>query len=205
MGWSSLSTDAHRASVAEAVLLLVTTPERAAAIVGDLVEGEDVRAGWRFWADLSSVALAFFFRGFSAAPLRSLWFLAVGFVLWFVIYLLLRIAGAAAGLQPLDIGLLDCGRLSGLAFVYLAVTLALSNFLAGAALSFASRAEGLNGCTPLAMFWAVSALVLPILDWASASGSSDCTVLYLTALPFLYVAPLLFGGALMRGARAAAG
>ena len=40
---------ARRAAVAERLLLLVQTPERVAAVIGDLVESAEARSAWRFW------------------------------------------------------------------------------------------------------------------------------------------------------------
>jgi hypothetical protein len=185
-----------RVSFAEGLLSLVTSKDRAASIAGDLAEEAGSRCGVWFWVDLLSVALALFSQAFRLAPWRSSWLIVSGLILWFVLYTLLRALGALLGLHALDTSCEDCGTLSVSAYVYFAVTLVVSNFLAGLVMGWRSRVGRPNACTPLAVFWVVSAIVAAVVDAMLVSGTGYCSIVYLIGLPLLYVAPLLYGGAI---------
>lgn len=79
--------------------------------------------------------------------------------------------------------------------LYLAATLALSSLLTGLALGRRTAANGVNAAAPLAMFWAASAVVLPLWDYLAGVGSWYCTFVYMLGLPTLYLMPLIGGGA----------
>jgi hypothetical protein len=49
---------ARRAALAERLLLLVETPERVAAVIGDLVESAEARSRWRFWRSVLGTAVS---------------------------------------------------------------------------------------------------------------------------------------------------
>jgi hypothetical protein len=49
---------ARRAALAERLLLLVETPERVAAVIGDLVESAEARSRWRFWRSVAGTAVS---------------------------------------------------------------------------------------------------------------------------------------------------
>lgn len=49
---------ARRAAAAERLLLLFETPERVAAVIGDLVESAEARSRWRFWRSVLGTAVS---------------------------------------------------------------------------------------------------------------------------------------------------
>ena len=49
---------ARRAALAERLLLLIETPQRVAALVGDLVESAEARSRWRFWRAVLGTAMS---------------------------------------------------------------------------------------------------------------------------------------------------
>ncbi len=188
-----------RAAVAEEVLALLTSRERAGAVAGDLAEEAGRRGRIWFGCALLGVALALFASAFGASRARVLWLFVSGFVAWFAIYAAVRTAGAALGVQPLTPAVTDPFAAAWPVQLYLAATLALSGVLAGAALGARAPHGGLNACAPLAMFWVCAALVLPVLDLVAGTATWYCTLLYVLGLPLMYVLPLVGGGAL--GAR----
>jgi hypothetical protein len=191
-----------RAALAEEVLALLTGRSRAQAIAGDLAEEAGRRGPLWFCRALLGTGLALFASALGARRGRMLWLLASGLVCWFAIYLIVRAAGAVAGLQPVVLPIPDAVPRPWPVQVYLAVTLAASGLLAGAALGMRARAHGVNAAAPLAMFWAFAALVLPILDLFAGTATWYCTLFYLFGFPLVYMLPLLAGGAL--GARVTA-
>lgn len=60
----------HDAHVAEWILALVTTRDRAASIVGDLAEREAARGGVWFWFSVFRAAASFLWRGIAEHPAR---------------------------------------------------------------------------------------------------------------------------------------
>ena len=62
----------HKDRIAEWILRLVTTPERAATTVGDLMESAGQHGGFWFWSNLVQTALAMLWNSFAAEPGRFL-------------------------------------------------------------------------------------------------------------------------------------
>jgi hypothetical protein len=186
-----------KASLAEELLSLLMTEERAESIVGDLAE-EARREGrvW-YWCSVAGVSSAMFFKAFGGARTRTLGFLVAGFALWLAFYTLIRVVGAVVGLAPL-IAATGSGAQAWATYLYLAATLALSSFCAGLALGPRTVAEGVNATAPLAMFWAAAAVVLPVLDCIQGTASWNCLLVYVAGVPALYMLPLLAGGAFVR-------
>lgn len=192
----------HKGLIAENILSLTTPRERAVSIAGDLVEESAGRGLAWFCTTLAGVAMALFFAAFGAARKQTVWLLARGLVVWSLVYAGVRIAGALAGIQPL---VTDDGSFESLApalQLYLAATLMLSSVLTGILLGGAATANGLNAVMPLAVFWALAAILAPLMDLVAGTATWYCTVLYLLGLPLCYLMPLLAGGALA-GRRAA--
>ena len=200
MGCSYLDSRVSKASLAEALLGLVTSPDRAEAIAGDLVEqmGRGRVDRCRFVLHLSGVAFALLLAGIGAARVRTVWLFASGLVLWFLLYGLIRATGALLGVHPFDSAGLDCLARPLSASLYLAAALLVSNFLTGVALGSRAPAGGLNGSVPLAAFWSLFTLAAPAAAAVTASATWHCTLYYLLGLPLLYVAPLLYGAAVAR-------
>jgi hypothetical protein len=165
--------------------------------VGDLAEEAQHRGRLWFWRSLLGVAVAMFFNAFGCARARTLGSFAAGFVLWCAVYAGIRVLGALFGLQPLaPAGLADGAAWSS--EVFLAAALIVSSFCTGLLLGLRTAASGLNACTPLAMFWAAAAVILPVADCLGGTASWRCTALSLLGLPLLYMLPLLAGGACSR-------
>ena len=81
----------RKADVAESMLSLVGSPERARSFVGDLMEEPDRGAGW-FWQSVTRLWFAMLGRDLMTAPIAMALYCAVG---WFV-YMLLSLAMAFA-------------------------------------------------------------------------------------------------------------
>jgi hypothetical protein len=62
----------RRDTIAEWILATVTEPERAATIVGDLLEAPATREGARFWFPVLRSAGSLLWGGFAAGPRRML-------------------------------------------------------------------------------------------------------------------------------------
>ncbi|HEX7080353.1 MAG TPA: hypothetical protein VF329_05015 [Gammaproteobacteria bacterium] len=190
-----------RAFIAEEILALSTPPERAATIAGDLVEEARARGLAWFCAALAGVSLAMFARGFGLARGLTLRLLAVGLAGWFAVYVLVRVAGAALGLEPLLIPIDDPAALPPATLAYLGGTLMLSSFVTGLAFGFRPARNGSSPVMPLAMFWSTTAVVAPLADAWAGTATWFCTMIYLLGVPACYVLPLLAGGvAARRGA-----
>jgi hypothetical protein len=74
----------RNSNIAQLILSLATTPDRAATTVGDLLEEADTRGSLWFWSSVLRTACSLCWRDFFSAPLRMLWlglrgFLAVSF------------------------------------------------------------------------------------------------------------------------------
>jgi hypothetical protein len=186
----------RKALLTEEFLCLITSRERAESIAGDLVEEAGTRGIVWLGAALASVAFALFFSAFGAARSRTLWLFGRGLLVWGLLYVVVRFVGAMIGIQPLLMPSTDYAALSPGVQVYLASTLILAAFLTGLVLGGRRTSNGLNAATPLAMFWALSVVVAPLMDLAAGTATWYCTFLYLLGLPLCYLFPLLAGGAL---------
>jgi hypothetical protein len=58
----------RKAQIAELILSLFTSRDRAASTVGDLMENALGHGGWWFWSGVSRTALSLFWSSFSAEP-----------------------------------------------------------------------------------------------------------------------------------------
>lgn len=58
----------HKDRIAEWLLILVTSRERAASIVGDLVESADTQGSVWFWSSVLRATASLLWRGFAANP-----------------------------------------------------------------------------------------------------------------------------------------
>ncbi len=187
------------AVLAEELLALVTSRERAGAIAGDLTEEAACRGYCWFCRALAGCAAALFAHAFGAGRVRVLLVLCCGFAAWLIAYVGVRVAGAALGLQPLVLPVAPALERPWPVLVYLGATLVLSGVVAGVVLGSRRPAHGLNPCAPLAMFWGLAAVAAPVLDLVAGTWTWHCTLLYVVGLPLLYMLPLMVGGAL--GAR----
>jgi hypothetical protein len=193
--------------IAERLLSLFTRPERVPSIVGDLTEEARFRGAAWYWAQLLCTAAALCFESVRSAAWRSLWLGVIGFLAYQCAYILLFWASGLPeyawffGTRNLGAGLTQAGF-----WLRLLPVVAASNLLTGAAFGrWASRSE-MNGIAPLVVLWIAHWAAWPFLaaiyslPWGFVIGVA-------LAFPFIYVLPLLAGGALASrggGAQAAA-
>jgi hypothetical protein len=85
--------NARNAFIAEWILALVTTEDRAASTVGDLMEDAEARGAPWFWAGVLGTAFAILWRDLRAEPGKMAWLAARAWVFqiicvvgWFVLY-----------------------------------------------------------------------------------------------------------------------
>jgi hypothetical protein len=71
----------RNARLAEWILSLVTTPERASATVGDLLEDRVAAGALRFWTAVVLTSLSLLWRDVAESPLRMLRLAALGIAL----------------------------------------------------------------------------------------------------------------------------
>jgi hypothetical protein len=86
----------RKADIAEWILSLTTTPERAAATAGDLMEGASARGTLWFWSSLMRTAGGLVWSNVSESPMR-LTGLAILSVVFSVIYTTAVLLGIMAG------------------------------------------------------------------------------------------------------------
>ena len=79
----------RKAQIAEFILSLFTSPERAASTVGDLIENAAARGVWWFWWDISRTALSLLWTSFRAEPLFMASIGFRGFLMVFFLQLLI--------------------------------------------------------------------------------------------------------------------
>jgi hypothetical protein len=85
----------HSASLAEWLLSLVTTPERASSTVGDLMEDLVARGPLWFWSSVIRTFLSLLWRSLLSVPIPMVVFAAAG---WFVYMFLNLISWFFAGI-----------------------------------------------------------------------------------------------------------
>jgi len=184
---------------AQRTLGLFTTPDRAEAIVGDLLEESRTRGrGW-FLMHAMGTALALCLRNVGAAPLRSSWVAAVALVLWLGIYAALA---AGTGLfryfDPAAPASLDASlSLAPFGFwIRILVVIIGANFLTGMLITRWASTNALTGSAPLVVLWLACWLAWPflakffyVLSWYWIVGGA-------LVFPFFYLLPLLAGSAL---------
>jgi hypothetical protein len=85
----------RKARIAEWMVSLVSSPERAVSTVGDLLESAAERGPFWFWISVARTTLSLLWRGFTAEWVRMLGFGALGLLIAFAVpfgYGLLMIA-----------------------------------------------------------------------------------------------------------------
>ena len=99
----------RKTQIAESVLMLVTSRERAAAIAGDLVEESPGRGAWWLWWSVLRTAGSLLWRGLGADPLQLAGLALRGVLLNFALWLAAFVSFVAAG--ALIFGLLQTAGL----------------------------------------------------------------------------------------------
>jgi hypothetical protein len=69
------------ARIAEWILSLVTTPDRAASAVGDLMEDVVARRALRFWGSVSYLTISLLVRDLASNPVRMVGLGALGLLI----------------------------------------------------------------------------------------------------------------------------
>jgi len=142
-------------ALAEWMLSLVTTPERAAASVGDLLE--EGTGSFAFWWSIASTAVSLSLSDLSAAPLSLLGVALYGFVIAVVLSLLL---GGLAGLLFAVLLTAWPGlTVSQLAIVGTTVSW-LGSYAAGMLLAQRAKGRELAACVVLLLLQTVATIVL---------------------------------------------
>jgi hypothetical protein len=193
----------RNARIAEWLLSLVMTPERAVATVGDLIEATPARSVLSFWASVMSTLLSFVWRELAADPWRLGGLAVRAFVLSLVVMFLgIFLFSIVAGTLTVLSGGHNWSALGGSAATSVARGL---GFLAFVALQFvigrwlARRAPGREIAACLAFTVLLSIVQLAAsLVWPM--GALEL-VLDLTVYQIPNALPLLVGAALIRRAR----
>ena len=185
--------------IAQRLLCLYTAPERAEAIVGDLLEQSRTRGrGW-FWLQSVGTALSLCFKSVRTAPGRSLSVGAAAFVLWLGIYVALAVGtGLLRYFDPSAAASLDASlSLAPPGFWLRILTVVVgTNFLAGLLITRFASTRTLTGSTPLVVIWLACWLAWPLLGEFLYGLSWYWIVAGALAFPFLYLLPLLAGSVL---------
>ena len=190
-----------RPAIAEGLLSLVTTPDRAASIVGDLVE--ESRSHGVGWCSLQvlGTALALCSSSVRADPWRWLRLAVIGLVVWFGAQAVMVVV---TGLPwyPWQLAFRAPG------FWVRVVSVACgANLLTGMILGRWASNERLNGVVPLVAFWLVVSFTSPLLVWLFFHAGSPNPVFpyhhwlvwaLRALLSLFYSLVLVLGGSLAR-------
>jgi hypothetical protein len=195
-----------RSNGGEDLLALFTSRERAATIVGDLVEQSLAqRRGW-FTRQVIRVALALWWRSVICAPGRALARAGLGAAVFGGVYVALFIASGLPW-YPWQ-------RVHEASFIVrLGLVLVVANFLTGTILARRSGVEqGPRAFSALLVVWSVGWLIWPLFAWRFFPSATDgqwaglipwpawaaWPYVFLAGLmfPLLYLVPLLLGGVL---------
>ena len=184
--------------IAQRLLCLYTAPERAEAIVGDLLEQSRTRGrGW-FWLQSVGTALSLCFKSVRTAPGRSLSVAAAALVLWLGIYVALATATGLFGFfDPSATASLDASlSLAPPGFwIRILVVVIGTNFLTGLLITRVASTDVLTGSTPLLVLWLVYWCAWPVLAPVFYGLSWYWIVGGVLVFPVVYLLPLLAGSA----------
>lgn len=177
-------------SHSQAFLSLFTTPDRAASIVGDLLE-ESHPLG-RAWYSLKIVGIAFALclQSIRAAPGRCLGLAALAWALFLCAFAACFVAGGLPWYA--------WQRTNEPEFwIRLALVLISANLLTGAILARWVSFRGTNAIVPVVVLWLVAWLVSSVVRTLMHTGLL-AQVFGVLGFPFFYLLPLVVGGAIAR-------
>jgi hypothetical protein len=172
----------HNARLAEWILSLVTTPERASATVGDLLEDRVHTNALRFWSAVLITTLSLLWQDVTASPLRMARLAALGLLLqlllsvgvalgYWVLYGIVKFAWST--IVSFGIGTAWSGRLGfgGIALIAVCgwVLTMLSQFQVGRVLAKRSPGRELAPCIATTLL----ALALPLLIVVLSGGRAQ--------------------------------
>jgi len=213
----------RNAHLAEWVLSLVTSPERAVSTVCDLLEEAETRGALWFWASVGWTGWSLAWRDLASSPLRMAGLAILGYsvqlVLFILSVLLFTVATSIVLFASFQIGLLDpqnppawlgltsgyppAGALGLGATAFGVAAVLAAEFQVGRLLARRSPGKELAPCVAMTILGALVALVLEVV-W---SGFGFAHAIFSTAwyqilfLPFQL--PLFAGAVRMRNRRAA--
>jgi len=184
-------------ATAKRLLCLVTTPDRAEAILGDLTEISSSRGPVWFWSQWSRALAAHAFKAVTSAPLRFI-LLAVGGISihTFISMTMLELAAITdyvAYLDPSDLQA-SLSLLPSVFWLSLVFFAFVGNLMTGFLLGRFASTRGLNGITPFLTVQIANWVLYPVvgtfvfsLPWAVVGAG-------VLLLPFVSIFPLLVGG-----------
>jgi len=208
--------------LAEWVLSLVTSRERAVSTVGDLLEEAETRGALWFWASVGWTAWSLAWRDLASSPLRMAGLAILGYSVQFVLFILsvllftvatsiMLFASFQIGFDPqnppawlgLTSGYPPAGALGLGATAFGVAAVLAAEFQVGRLLARRSPGKELAPCVAMTILGALVALVLEVVwsgfGFAHAIFSTAwCQILF---LPFQL--PLFAGAVRMRNRRAA--
>lgn len=138
----------RKADIAEWILSLTTTRDRAAATAGDLMEEGSTRGNLWFWSSLLKTSAAHIWRAWLDAPLRMA-VLAYGAILFEIAFLAGSAVVVLAGTQVLQsgtVGLMAGAVDASTAFALLGIQLHICEFLIGRWLARFAPGRELAAC-----------------------------------------------------------
>jgi len=174
------------------LLCLVTTPDRAEAILGDLTEVARSRGKVWFWTQWSHAFAAHAFKTVRSAPLEFV-FLAIGGL---SLYTFL-------GLTTLWLGVMSHPRATfttspSLFLLRLVFAAFVANLLTGLFLGRFASTRAMNGITPLLTVWIAYYLLWPLIGLFALSLPWSLVGAGILVVPFISILPLLVGGVTAR-------
>jgi hypothetical protein len=176
----------------QAFLSLFTTPDRAASIVGDLLEESASQRGAWYALKVLGIALAMCLRTVRSAPVRCLALAALGCAVYLFVW---AVAFVGAGLPwyPWQ-------RIGEPGFwIRVAVVVMCANLATGFVLARWVSIRGTNALAPLSLLWLVAwATKLALVTILSASPLPTPLVLGVFADPLVALLPLFVGGMMGR-------
>jgi len=193
----------RKAQIAEWILSLVTTSERAEATVGDLIEATPGRRARSFWASVASTVLSFLWHDLAADPwrltalaLRALLvagvFLAMSSVVLFgALFGVMLVIGTSHVPPSVPILPVWVGSVAGIGLTTVA------QFMVGRWIARRAPAQELVACTALILLEASIGLALDAV-WPSSMWEE---IMALTVYQIPSALPLLAGAISIRRGR----
>lgn len=200
--------------LAEWILSLVTSPDRASATIGDLTESIDASGVFWFWSSVAQTAGSLLWRDLTVNPARMIGLAAMGLIvelglfllyfaaLFFVAFIVLfavalLVPGALSGFQQMPVSSKIarlCGELGG------SVLVVLVPFMVGRFLARRAPGQEMAACLATTILWAIACTAVEMELTRSAGARIDFaqTLLGLTVYQIPTFVPLAAGAAWVR-------
>lgn len=188
-----------RESWARRSFCLVMSPDRADAIVGDLIEMSSTRGRAWFWRQALRAWVRYAFSTFKSAPVQSSTLAMGGLFIYSIVYWgLLELVNFQVYRDHIDPGnpiasvsMLPASALGKLAFIVAGASLATGLILG----RFGTR-PAMNGILPVFAIFFIYWLVWPVIGRLGFSLPWYIVLSGLVALPLIALLPLATGGAI---------